>query len=46
MQAYIAAHPKGSDGIHRYEPEEYGVDPATVRHQFARYIEHFDLAPE
>lgn len=46
MQAYIAAHPKGSDGIHRYEPEEYGVDPAAVRHQFARYIEHFGLAPE
>jgi len=46
MREYIAAHPKGVDGIHRYEPEEYGVDPATVRREFAPYIEHFDLRPE
>jgi hypothetical protein len=46
MKAYIAAHPKGVDGIHRYEPEEYGVDPDRVREQFAGYIDHFDLKPE
>jgi Sulfotransferase family len=46
MRAYIAAHPKGIDGIHRYEPEEYGVDPATVRREFAPYIEHLGLRPE
>lgn len=46
MREYIAAHPKGVDGIHRYAPEEYGVDPATVRREFAGYIEHFDLRPE
>lgn len=46
MQAYIADHPKGKDGIHRYAPEEYGVDPAEVREQFASYIEYFDLKPE
>jgi hypothetical protein len=46
MKDYIAAHPKGVDGIHRYEPEEYGVDPARVREQFADYIDHFDLKPE
>ncbi len=46
MRAYIAEHPKGKDGIHRYEPEEYGVDPITVRRDFARYIEHFGLRPE
>ncbi len=46
MQAYIAEHPKGVDGIHRYEPEEYGVDPVTVRREFARYVEHFGLRPE
>jgi len=46
MQAYIADHPKGKDGIHRYAPEEYGVDPAEVREQFATYIEYFDLKPE
>jgi hypothetical protein len=46
MRTYIAEHPKGVDGIHRYEPEEYGIDPAAVRREFAPYIEHFDLRPE
>jgi hypothetical protein len=46
MRAYIADHPKGKDGIHRYRPDEYGVDPATVRKEFAPYIERFGLEPE
>jgi hypothetical protein len=46
MRAYIAGHPKGKDGIHRYRPEEYGIDPATVRKEFAPYIERFGLEPE
>jgi hypothetical protein len=46
MREYIAEHPKGVDGIHRYEPEEYGIDPDAVRREFAPYIEHFDLKPE
>ena len=46
MRAFIADNPKGKHGIHRYEPEEYGIDPATVRREFARYIDRFDLAPE
>ena len=46
MRSYIAAHPKGVDGIHRYEPEEYGVDPAAVRQAFSTYIDHFGLRPE
>jgi hypothetical protein len=46
MRAYIASHPKGVDGIHRYEPHEYGIDPDAVRAEFAPYIEHFNLKPE
>jgi hypothetical protein len=46
MGAYIADHPKGKDGIHRYSPEEYGVDPVVVRREFAPYIEHFGLQSE
>ena len=46
MRKYIADHPKGKDGIHRYRPEEYGVDPATVRKDFATYIDRFGLEPE
>jgi hypothetical protein len=46
MRAYIADHPKGKDGIHRYRPEEFGVEPDTVRREFAPYIERFGLEPE
>jgi hypothetical protein len=46
MRAFIAEHPKGKDGIHRYRPEEFGVDPANVRREFASYIERFGLEPE
>jgi len=46
MRAYIADHPKGKDGIHRYRAEEFGVDPASVRREFAPYIERFGLEPE
>jgi len=46
MRTFIAEHPKGKDGIHRYAPEDFGVDPATVRREFAPYIERFGLEPE
>ncbi|HWW52461.1 MAG TPA: hypothetical protein VNY84_01740, partial [Acidimicrobiales bacterium] len=46
MRAFIADNPPGKHGIHFYEPEEFGVDPATVRSEFRPYIEHFDLKPE
>jgi hypothetical protein len=46
MRAYIADHPKGKDGIHRYAPHEFGVDPAAVRRAFGCYMERFGLVPE
>ncbi len=46
MQAFIADNPPGKHGIHRYEPHEFGVDPARVRSEFATYIGHFGLTPE
>jgi hypothetical protein len=46
MRTYIAEHPKGKDGIHRYRSEEYGIDAETVRKEFAPYIERFGLVPE
>jgi hypothetical protein len=46
MRDYVADHPKGKDGIHRYAPEEFGVDPAVVRRAFGPYMERFGLAPE
>ncbi len=46
MKWFIADNPQGKHGIHRYSPEEYGIDPASVRDQFRPYIERFDLKPE
>ena len=46
MKFFIADNPQGKHGIHRYEPHEYGIDPAVVRAQFRPYIERFGLAPE
>ena len=46
MRAFIADNPKGKHGLHLYTPEEFGIDPAVVRRDFARYIERFDLRPE
>jgi hypothetical protein len=46
MKWFIADNPQGKHGIHRYSPEEYGIDPAVVRKDFRPYIERFDLRPE
>jgi hypothetical protein len=46
MRAFIADNPKDKHGVHRYAPEEFGVDPAAVRRAFHRYIERFGLEPE
>ena len=46
MQAFIADNPKGKNGLHLYTPEEYGIDPAQVRRDFAPHIEHHAVAPE
>jgi Sulfotransferase family len=46
MQAFIADNPKGKHGVHSYTPEEFGIDPAAIRRDFAPYIEQFGLAPE
>jgi len=46
MKWFIADNPQGKHGIHRYSPEEYGIDPQIVRRDFRTYIERFDLPPE
>jgi hypothetical protein len=46
MQAFIADNPKGKHGVHSYTPEEYGLDPAQIRRDFAPYIERYSLRPE
>jgi hypothetical protein len=46
MRGFIAANPPGVHGVHTYTAAEYGIDPAQVRRDFARYIERFALRPE
>ena len=46
MRAFIADNPKGKHGVHSYTPEEFGIDPAVIRRDFAAYIDQHDLAPE
>jgi hypothetical protein len=46
MKFFIDDNPPGKHGIHRYSPEEFGVDPATVRSEFRTYIDHFGLVEE
>jgi hypothetical protein len=46
MRTFVAENPKGKHGVHRYTPEEYGVDPSAVRRAFRGYIERFDLSAD
>ena len=46
MKAFIADNPKGKHGIHRYSPEEYGIDPREIHASFRPYMERFGLEPE
>jgi len=46
VRKFIADNPKGKHGVHSYTPEEFGIDPAAIRRDFAAYIKQYDLAPE
>jgi hypothetical protein len=37
VRTYLAAHPKGRHGTHRYQLEDYGMDPGRVVARFAGY---------
>ncbi len=41
MDAYVAAHPKGSLGTHEYDLRDYGLDPAAINERFAGYVERY-----
>lgn len=46
ITAYIAAKPRGKHGTHHYAAADWGFDVATVRHDLARYLDHFGIALE
>jgi len=46
MKTFIADNPKDKHGIHRYSPDEYGIDPEQIRESFRPYMERFGLESE
>ena len=46
MLDYLAHKPKGKYGVHRYEPEDWGLSAEGLRAATARYIEYFGVAQE
>ncbi|KPH62571.1 sulfotransferase [Novosphingobium sp. ST904] len=43
MTAFLADNPKGRHGRHEYRLEDYGLDAAGVRREFADYVERFRI---
>jgi hypothetical protein len=46
MEAYVAAHPKGSFGRHGYDLATYGLDEGALRQRFAGYVDRYGIAEE
>jgi hypothetical protein len=46
MRRFIALHPKDKNGAHRYELEQFGLDPAVEREKFQEYTDYFDVVTE
>ena len=43
METYLAEHPKGEHGSHRYELSDFGLSKEAVTERFATYCRHFDV---
>jgi hypothetical protein len=43
---YLAQKPKGRHGAHNYTFAEVGLDEASVRDTFARYVAHYGITEE
>ncbi len=46
IRSYLSARPQGHAGAHRYSPEEYGLEAATIRADLAPYLEAFAVPTE
>jgi hypothetical protein len=46
MARYVTERPRGHFGTHRYEPADFGLYPAELRHRFAEYSGRFGLSAE
>jgi hypothetical protein len=46
MRSFVASNPQGAQGMHRYRPEEYGLEVPRERERFRRYTERFGIEAE
>ncbi len=46
VAAYLAARPQDKHGSHHYSAEEFGLDRAQIRSDFAPYTEAFNVPAE
>jgi hypothetical protein len=46
MRAFLAEHPRESQGRHEYAPEPFGLDREELARRFRDYSEHFGVRPE
>lgn len=46
VAAYIAAHPKGALGAHRYDLDDVGLEGGALRERFAGYAERYGVPAE
>jgi hypothetical protein len=46
MSDYVAAHPQGEFGRHRYRLEDLGLDGGELAYRFADYVSHHRVARE
>lgn len=45
VEDWMAAHPKGKGGHHRYSLDQFGLDEAALVDRFGAYIEAYGLEP-
>lgn len=43
MRAYLSDNPKNKHGVHKYRPEDFGLQETAIRGRFADYIDSQDL---
>ena len=46
VRDYLAAKPRGKHGAHQYTFADVGLDEASVRSSFTRYVEHYGIVEE
>jgi hypothetical protein len=40
----MAANPRHKHGVHRYEPEDFGLTAKMIRRRFEKYIDSFKVS--